>query len=69
MREIKFRAWDDENKKMYSPEELEQEGASELEKTIYGYLSFGAVLIYDFKNPRLLFILLLFFHTFYAIIG
>ena len=52
MREIKFRAWDDENKKMYSPEELEQEGASELEKTIYGYLSFGAVLIYDFKNPE-----------------
>lgn len=50
MREIKFRAWDDENKKMYSPEELEQEGKSELEKTIYGYLSFGVVLIYDFKN-------------------
>ena len=51
MREIKFRAWDDENKKMYSPEELEQEGSTELEKTIYGYLSFGTVLIYDFKNP------------------
>lgn len=52
MREIKFRAWDDENKKMYSPEDLEQEGASDLEKTIYGYLSFGTVLIYDFKNPE-----------------
>jgi len=52
MREIKFRAWDDENKKMYSPEELEQEGASEFEKTIYGYLSFGTVLIYDFKNTE-----------------
>lgn len=52
MREIKFRAWDDENKKMYSPEDLEQQGASELEKTIYGYLSFGTVLIYDFKNPE-----------------
>lgn len=51
MREIKFKAWDDENKIMYSPDELEQQGASELEKTIYGYLSFGTVLIYDFKNP------------------
>lgn len=52
MREIKFKAWDDENKKMYSPEELEQQGLSEMERTIYGYLSFGVVLIYDFKNPE-----------------
>lgn len=52
MRELRFRAWDDDNKKMYSPEELEQAGASEVEKTIYGYLSYGTLLIYDFKNPE-----------------
>lgn len=50
MREIKFRAWDDEAKKMYSPEELEQADALEINKSIYGYLSFGTLLIYDFKN-------------------
>lgn len=52
MREIKFRAWNDEKKKMYSPEELEQEGAKEIEKTIYGYLSYGSLLIYDFENEQ-----------------
>lgn len=52
MRELRFRAWDDDNKKMYSPEDLEQAEASEVEKTIYGYLSYGTLLIYDFKNPE-----------------
>lgn len=50
MREIKFRAWDDEAKKMYSPEELEQADMPEMNKSIYGYLSFGTLLIYDFKS-------------------
>ncbi len=52
MRDFRFRAWDDENKKMYSPEELEQEGKNDMEKTIYGYLSYGSLLIYDFKNQE-----------------
>lgn len=52
MRDLRFRAWDEGNNKMYSPEELEQENASDVEKTIYGYLSFGSLMIFDFKNPE-----------------
>ena len=52
MRDLRFRAWDDVKKKMYTPEELEQQGASDLEKTIYGYLSYGSLIIYDFSNPE-----------------
>lgn len=51
MREIKFRAWDDEAKKMYSPEDLEQpEILDDTKKSIYSYLSFGALYIYDFRT-------------------
>lgn len=53
MREIKFRAWDDENKIMYSPEGLEQpEITDDTKKTIYSYLSFGVLSIYDFKGKE-----------------
>ncbi len=53
MREIKFRAWDDENKIMYSPEGLEQpEVEDNTKKTIYSYLSFGVLQIYDFKGEE-----------------
>ena len=51
MRDLRFRAWDDVKKKMYTPEQLEQEEANDLEKTIYGYLSYGSLIIYDFSNP------------------
>lgn len=51
MREFKFRAWDDEAKKMYSPEDLEQpEVKDDTKKTIYSYLSFGVLQIYDFRE-------------------
>lgn len=53
MRELKFRAWDDEAKKMYSPEDLEQpEVKDDTKKSIYGYLSFGVLLIYDFREKE-----------------
>ena len=49
MREFKFRAWDDEAKKMY----LEQpEVKEDTKKSIYGYLSFGVLLIYDFREKE-----------------
>lgn len=51
MRDLRFRAWDDVKKKMYTPEQLEQQEANDLEKTIYGYLSYGSLIIYDFSNP------------------
>lgn len=51
MREFKFRAWDDEEKKMYSPEDLEQPDIKEdTKKTIYCYLSYGVLQIYDFRE-------------------
>ena len=51
MREFKFRAWDDEAKKMYSPEDLEQpEIKDDTKKTIYCYLSYGVLQIYDFRE-------------------
>ncbi len=50
MREFKFRAWDGEARKMYSPEGLEQpEIEDATKKTIYSYLSFGVLCIYDFR--------------------
>lgn len=53
MRELKFRAWDDEAKKMYSPEALEQpEIEDNTKKTIYSYLSFGVLYIYDFRDKE-----------------
>lgn len=53
MRELKFRAWDDEAKRMYSPEELEQpEIQDNTKKTIYSYLSFGVLCIYDFRDKE-----------------
>lgn len=51
MREFKFRAWDDEVKKMYSPEDLEQPSVKDdIKKTIYCYLSYGVLQIYDFRE-------------------
>ena len=53
MRELKFRAWDDEAKRMYSPEALEQpEIEDNTKKTIYSYLSFGVLYIYDFRSEE-----------------
>ncbi|MBP1927421.1 putative phage protein (TIGR01671 family) [Sedimentibacter acidaminivorans] len=53
MRELKFRAWDDEAKRMYSPEGLEQpEIQDNTKKTIYSYLSFGVLCIYDFRDKE-----------------
>jgi uncharacterized phage protein (TIGR01671 family) len=53
MREFKFRAWDDEAQKMYSPEGLEQpEIKDDMGKTIYSYLSFGVLCIYDFREKE-----------------
>lgn len=53
MRELKFRAWDDEAKKMYTPEALEQpEIEDKTRKTIYSYLSFGVLYIYDFRGDE-----------------
>lgn len=53
MREFRFRAWDDKTKLMYSPEALEQsEVHNDLDKTIYSYLSFGSLCIYDFKEEE-----------------
>ncbi|WZL73868.1 YopX family protein [Clostridiaceae bacterium 35-E11] len=50
MREFKFRAWDDEAHEMYSPEALEQsEVLDDTKKSIYSYLSFGILCIYDFR--------------------
>lgn len=51
MREYRFRAWDGINKKMYSPEALEQEDVPEdVNKSIYSYLSYGVLCIYDFAG-------------------
>ncbi len=53
MRQFKFRAWDDEAHKMYSPEALEQpEIKDDMGKTIYSYLSFGVLCIYDFREKE-----------------
>jgi len=53
MREFKFRAWDDEAKKMYSPEDLEQpEITDDTKRTVYSYLSFGVLYIYDFREQE-----------------
>ncbi|HAQ39602.1 MAG TPA: hypothetical protein DCM73_01390 [Clostridiales bacterium] len=53
MREIKFRAWDDEAKKMYSPEGLEQPDVKDdTKKSIYCYLSYGVLQIYDFREKE-----------------
>lgn len=52
-REWKFRAWDPEAKKMYSPEDLEEPDTDEeAPKTIYGQLIDGELVINDIKtNP------------------
>lgn len=53
MRDYKFRAWDTQANKMYSSEDLEQPDApTDAQKTIYGYLSFGVLCIYDFRSPE-----------------
>lgn len=53
MREFKFRAWDDEGKKMYAPEALEQpDTEDDTKKTIYAYLSYGVLQIYDFRDKE-----------------
>jgi hypothetical protein len=51
MREWKFRAWDPETKKMYSPEDLEEPDASEdTPKTIFGKIVDGKLVILDTKH-------------------
>ncbi|MCR4600774.1 MAG: YopX family protein [Clostridia bacterium] len=52
-REWKFRAWDPVERKMYSPEDLEEpDSESEDPKTIYGLLKDGNLVIQDVKeNP------------------
>lgn len=53
MREWKFRAWDDVAKKMYLPNDLEQaEVFKDVNKTIYSYLSYGVLCIYDFRDTE-----------------
>lgn len=53
MREWKFRAWDGVAKKMYLPHELEQDEVfRDVNKTIYSYLSYGVLCIYDFRDAE-----------------
>lgn len=46
---LRFRAWDPESKIMYEPEEI-KDPETDFTISLYAYLSFGAMYIYDFKN-------------------
>ena len=46
---LRFRAWDPEARIMYMPEDL-KDPEEDFTVSLYGYLSFGALYIYDFKN-------------------
>ena len=46
---LRFRAWDPEARIMYQPEEM-VDPEEDFTVSLYGYLSFGALYIYDFKN-------------------
>ena len=48
-RTLKFRAWDPDAKVMYQPEDL-KDPEEDMMMSIYSYLSFGALYIYDIKN-------------------
>ncbi len=48
-RELKFRAWDPDAKIMYEPEDL-KDPQTDMMISLYAYLSFGALYIYDLKN-------------------
>lgn len=48
-RTLRFRAWDPDAKIMYQPEEL-KDPEEDMMMSIYAYLSFGALYIYDIKN-------------------
>ena len=45
-RMLRFRAWDPDAKKMYMPEDL-KDPETDFSSSIYAYLSFGALYIYD----------------------
>lgn len=49
MRTMTFRAWDPDAKIMYMPEDL-KDPQTDMMISLYAYLSFGALYIYDFKN-------------------
>ena len=46
---LRFRAWDPDSKKMYMPEDI-KDPETDFNSSIYAYLSFGALYIYDIKN-------------------
>lgn len=48
-RVLEYRAWDPASSKMYQPEDL-KDPQEDFMNSIYGYLSFGALYIYDFIN-------------------
>ncbi len=48
-RTLKFRAWDPAEKRMYLPEDI-KDPEEDFMSSIYAYLSFGALYIYDIKN-------------------
>lgn len=48
-RMLKFRAWDPDAKIMYMPEDI-KDPQSDMTISLYAYLSFGALYIYDLKN-------------------
>lgn len=48
-REIKYRAWDPTSNTMYTPEDL-KDPQEDISVSLYAYLSFGALYIYDFKT-------------------
>ena len=48
-RDFTFRAWDPESKIMYMPEDI-KDPQTDFTMSLYAYLSFGALYIYDFKN-------------------
>ena len=48
-RQIKFRAWDPTSSTMYMPEDI-KDPEKDFSVSLYAYLSFGALYIYDFKT-------------------
>lgn len=48
-RVLEYRAWNPDSSKMYQPEDL-KDPQEDFMNSIYGYLSFGALYIYDFIN-------------------
>lgn len=48
-RQIKYRAWDPTSSTMYMPEDI-KDPQEDMMVSIYAYLTFGALYIYDFKS-------------------